>query len=191
MPRRRVLISAQPPVPPPLREPRCPSPPPILSDHLTQTHTHTNMHTNIYIHTCITVIVLFPGFFGGLCFLNGPSDIFHTHHPALVQRRRSTAVTLALAHVLRLYKPIVFLMILYTKQLSPGGTALVARSFWHQPATLMSFNIQNKFLAIALVMRQPLTFYVLSKLNLKCANRRVFMLDHWHLCSDYTKLLFS
>ena len=115
----------------------------------TNTQTHTNMHTNK--HTCITVIILFPGFLGGLFFLNGPSDIFHTDHPALVQRRRSTAVTLALAHVLWLHKPIVFLMILYTKQLSPGATALVARSFWHQPATLVPYITQNKLLANVLL----------------------------------------
>ena len=107
------------------------------------TQTHTNMHTNK--HTCITVIILFPGFLGGLFFLNGPSDIFHTDHPALVQRRRATAVTLSLAHVLWLHKAIVLLMTLYSKQLSPGASALVALSFWDQPATLVSFNIQNKF----------------------------------------------
>ena len=53
----------------------------LNTHHPGQTHTHTQTNTHIYIYIYImmdfwTLIVRFPGFLGGLCFLNGPSIIW-------------------------------------------------------------------------------------------------------------------
>ena len=59
--------------------------------HPGQTHTHTHKQTHIYIYIYImmdfwTLFIHFPGFLGGLCFLNRPLWYLNTHHPGQQQR---------------------------------------------------------------------------------------------------------
>ena len=68
--------------------------------------THTNKHTYIYIYIMMdfwTLIVRFPGFLGGLCFLNGPLWYLNTHHPGQ-QRRHPSQLCLVVAHPGRIFE---------------------------------------------------------------------------------------
>ena len=114
----------------------------IKSDHLTQTHTHrhTHKHAHKQTHMYHSHHRLFWVFWGASFFCTAPLIFFTLISQAWSSGGHATAVAVSFSH---LHKAIVLLMTLYSKQVSPGASTLVAHRFWDQPASLVSFKIQN------------------------------------------------